>query len=472
MIKFRCLCSALIEVGDDFAGMSLQCPKCRRLVDVPTLSDLPSLSEDGSFKIDELKLRNEADRLSDLQRVYAPGRVDEHGNEKDLREQFHQDDSPIEMADDDVLEVINEEPVAPKYDPVTGELVRAVELRNEPVKFDPNSIPMAKAVINYAQGDDTREFSGWRIIPAMFRYENLFVILIILFVHVFLQLMMAPVAAGMLIVLPGLIVLIAALLGHYANVIEDIGFEGKDELPRPLRDASLYDDIWRPFINMCLAIMVCYGPAVFYHRFPPMYAVAYLGTVLIVGTIGFPAVLLTTTSSGTVINLAPHKLLRVITASGVKYLFAVILWVATAVVYLVGMIGILWPLAKLLTSLTGSVSNILLPLVFAYPVLMLGIAMAHGLCWYLGLIYRAHHDQFDWYLQQHQRRGEMIRSPSGVLVPAPNKPIAPRKPPSIPPKGKAIPAPAAPTPVKPIAAPTPVQPLPPRPTKRYPQSHA
>jgi hypothetical protein len=102
------------------------------------------------------------------------------------------------------------------------------------------------------------------------------------------------------------------------------------------------------------------------------------------------------------------------------------------------------------------------PMFLGYPLLLIGIMLAHGFCWYLGLQYRAHHDEFDWYLQRHQRRVEMIKSPTGIMVPAPNKPVAPLKPPPIPPKAKAVPPPA----------PTPVQPLPPRPAKRYPQSHA
>jgi hypothetical protein len=105
-----------------------------------------------------------------------------------------------------------------------------------------------------------------------------------------------------------------------------------------------------------------------------------------------------------------------------------------------------------------------LPVVIAYCLLLMGIVLMHGFCWYLGLAYRAHHDDFDWYFQRHHRKVEMIKSPTGIMVPAPNKPIAPVKPPPIPPKAKVAPAP--------VQAPMPVQPLPAHPPKRYPQSHA
>ena len=43
MIDFVCHCGFGFSVQDDMAGALVQCPKCRRLNDVPLLSDLEHL---------------------------------------------------------------------------------------------------------------------------------------------------------------------------------------------------------------------------------------------------------------------------------------------------------------------------------------------------------------------------------------------------------------------------------------------
>ena len=122
MIRFACTCHTILEVSDEFAGTSLQCPKCKRLLDVPTLSELKGIDEEGTYKLDALKLPDEPDRLANLQRAYAPQRVDHQGQQIDLRETFKGDANA--MDDDDVLEIMDAEPVsAPSTIPETGELV-------------------------------------------------------------------------------------------------------------------------------------------------------------------------------------------------------------------------------------------------------------------------------------------------------------------------------------------------------------
>ena len=210
MIRFACSCHAVLEVGDDFAGTSLQCPKCKRLVDVPTLSDLQSLTADGTYKMDKSPVLSEPDRLAKLERAFAKKRVDEFGREIDLRGTFDAGSQPPD--DNEILDIVNEQPIQPKYDPVTGELVRAVPLRNEPVKFDPSTVPMAKAVINYASGTTAHPFSGWRIWGEIFKFQNIAVMGMILILHIFLQLMMIPVVVGFLLVIPGMFALAFALV--------------------------------------------------------------------------------------------------------------------------------------------------------------------------------------------------------------------------------------------------------------------
>src|SRR5689334_4701892 len=85
MIKFACTCTKILNVTEDKAGTSMQCPVCGRLVDVPLLSDLDSLTADGTYKVGADPHREEANRLADLHRVFRKERVDEQGNDIDLR---------------------------------------------------------------------------------------------------------------------------------------------------------------------------------------------------------------------------------------------------------------------------------------------------------------------------------------------------------------------------------------------------
>ncbi|HYO09702.1 MAG TPA: hypothetical protein VER17_12080 [Tepidisphaeraceae bacterium] len=443
-IRFACTCSVVLEVPVERAGTSLQCPQCGRLVDVPTLSDLASLSEDGTYLIDEADARDEPDRLEKLTRAFSRQRTDAHGNEIDLRERFGEDDperepageietleeagddddegNPVLAAQEEALDVLAkhafEPPPPPRYDPETGELLRPLPLQQEPIVFDPSTVPMAKAVINYAGADVSRGFRAWQIVPELFRFTNLFVMGLIFATHVFLQMMMFPLVIGMWLILPGFFFLCGALVAHYANVVNDVGYDQKDELPRPLRDLSWTDDIWGPFVHGMTALFVCYGALMFTDKFTGVGKLAFAGTVVILGTIGFPAVFLTTTSSGTVLNLMPDRLLRVMGALGPKYLIAVALWAASAVVYLAGNVATIFFLSSLLSE-PGATPNVIGPELHAllgYGLLMLGIVMMHGFCWYLGLQYRGHHEQFNWLLQRHHKKVDLIRPKYGFAT--------------------------------------------------------
>ena len=52
MIEFPCPCGRYtFSVPEDMAGGLVQCPKCGRLNDIPTLSDLALIAEDGTYKV-------------------------------------------------------------------------------------------------------------------------------------------------------------------------------------------------------------------------------------------------------------------------------------------------------------------------------------------------------------------------------------------------------------------------------------
>ena len=130
MIRFHCTCQHLFETADDLAGGLVQCPKCGKLNDIPTLSDLAVIAEDGTYRIgiEEIDADAEARRLAELERAFARTRVDEYGAEIDLRPTMQDirkagaDEVPLELKDE-------VRPGAPKYDPITGELIRPMDVR-------------------------------------------------------------------------------------------------------------------------------------------------------------------------------------------------------------------------------------------------------------------------------------------------------------------------------------------------------
>src|SRR5690349_10590063 len=87
MIRFVCTCGHRFEVEDDLGGMSIQCPKCNLLVDVPTLQELESFTDQGTYRLDgnDAPPQDNPDRLADLGIIYSKDKVDDEGDEIDLR---------------------------------------------------------------------------------------------------------------------------------------------------------------------------------------------------------------------------------------------------------------------------------------------------------------------------------------------------------------------------------------------------
>src|SRR5687768_9829205 len=139
MINFACRCSHRFTLPDDQAGGVIQCPGCHRLCDIPNLSDLGHIDADGNFNFDDdgaIPLAGE-DRLPTLHKVFTRARSDDAGEEIDLRPTMHDvmnagtEEMPYELAD-------QIKPAAPKYDPVTGELIKPLDVRGGmPERVDP-----------------------------------------------------------------------------------------------------------------------------------------------------------------------------------------------------------------------------------------------------------------------------------------------------------------------------------------------
>lgn len=455
MIRFPCACQHHhFEVDEEFAGRQLQCPKCGRLNDVPTLSDLASISDDGTYKMDATIDRHEAaeDRLAQLQRAFARTRVDEWGREIDLRPTM--DDvlaANAVIPGPDSGEPFR--PGAPKYDPVTGELVREMELRSDPRLTQPG-VPVARRTISYAGHEPGEPVSIGGIFMGLFTLPNVIVMMFTFITHIFIQLMAVSALIGMLIVVPIAFVIVMCMIAHYANVVDETGPEGRDELPRPLRQMSWHDDLWGSFVNFSTAVVACYGPWIAIAVWYPLPLAAQgmlLGTGLVVGTVAFPAGLLTSTTSGTWMNLRPDRLLGVIKAIGPVYIFAVLLWIVAAATYVAGFIATNMTIISFLGGSFSGAWAVIAHWAVSYPLLLVGIYLMHAFCWLMGIQYRKHHDAFPWVLQRYTKAPAKTPPPKGgrhgfsvVTAQQQQRPAPPR-------------AAAAPVPV---VAPKPVQPLP------------
>src|ERR1051325_10024105 len=107
MIEFPCHCGHKFSLPQDMAGGLIQCPRCSRLNDVPNLGDLSQLDEDGTFKLEPTIARHETpeQRMADVTRAFRRSRVDDTGEEIDLRPTMDDVDragaiEPFDLMDD------------------------------------------------------------------------------------------------------------------------------------------------------------------------------------------------------------------------------------------------------------------------------------------------------------------------------------------------------------------------------------
>ncbi len=404
MIRFPCLCKHPFNLEDNLAGGLVQCPACGRLNDVPTLSDLKNLTADGLYPMDAPEVKDEPHRLKELQTAFSRQRTAADGQQIDLRPTM--EDVLAAGADHVPIELVDElRPAAPKYDPVTGELIRPIDIRHDPDRPLSNAdIPLAMAALNYARPDLSPRINAGSIVRQLFTPANLFVMFAILAMHAIVTTIgMIGLGIGFLLAAPLMVMILVIIVSHYANVIEDIGPDNKDELPRPMRNSSLYEDMMRPFGNVMLAFIYCYGQSVFLLLYWPgrhgtviaAFALAALGTIL------FPAVLLTSTTSGTILNLSIPRVFGVISAIGVRYLLIIGLYCVATFVMLMGLAGTAADMAFWMTR--SHAPPFYLSGIVGYTILSIGIYLMHAFCWAMGLTYRAHHAQFPWVLQRHIR---------------------------------------------------------------------
>ncbi|HEY1923590.1 MAG TPA: hypothetical protein VGG44_12630 [Tepidisphaeraceae bacterium] len=420
MIQFPCRCKHVFELPEDMAGLQIQCPGCLLLVDVPTHEELANLSEDGTIRVEAPSHVVDPNSFEKLRRVYSRTHVDDEGIEIDLRNTPEQiaasgsDDSPPDY------EVV---PSAPKYDPETGELVRPIEVADGPeLPLHPAHIPFAKSAINYAGPDLNPRTSLIAPFVRLLMPINLASMFFVLLAHAFLIMaLMSFVLAVFVIFVVG-----AGIVAHYANVIEEVAIEERDELPRFLRHFNITDDIWLPFCRIGVASILCFWPGMVvrlvgaYKGWPgPEVMVVHLALDFF-GLILFPATVLISATSGSLTNLRPDRVLGTIFQIGPKYVFFVVLYIVAMVPYLLGFAAAASQFATLF--IRGPSVQWFLAGLLDYSILSIGIFLMHYFAWLLGLSYRSDHDSFPWVLQHH------VRAIPGVTAPRYPK-MAPANPP-------------------------------------------
>lgn len=414
MIRVHCKCKFAVEVADDQAGLTVQCPRCGLLLDVPQLSDLSQIAPDGTYRIDDPLPPKPQDDLQNLSYIYYPGRQLPDGREIDLRGPVGPE---IPLADDEELQRER-----PRYDPESGELIQPLAVDAPAPAPPPDSLPEAQRVLDYNLSPATLEGSphGAGVLAALMQPVNIFVMLMIAGLHVGL-LVSALLAAIVILLVPLPFVFIVLIGAHYATVVQEMGIWERDELPRPLRNLQFYEDIIAPFLQMAGGLLLCYWPAAVVlgmnndaaNRGVPLpfpNAGFWLLLFHLLGSIFMPALLLTLCTSGTAANLRPDRVLGVISTIGWRYVLLAMLWMLGSAVYLVGQVAALGGMASALSP--NSTPHILSRAYVAYPLILTGLYLVHAFCWYIGLEYRRFHAVFPWVLQQHQHKRETVHRPA------------------------------------------------------------
>ncbi len=434
MISFNCACGHYkFSLPDDMAGGMIQCPKCRRLNDVPTSLDLTQIDEDGAYKLYDEPEATSTEAVRKMSRAFTRDHHDTGGSEIDLRN-ADQDFSRIGVGTERIA--VNDDAIPiddPKYDPMTGELIRpvtvkAVDDRGRP-KIDPDAVPIgSKAASKIALAEKIPEAADAWLIPfKLLAPINLLVLSLIFIGHVICQALLVLVGFGFLMVALLFPVIQAMFISHFANVIDEIGPTRNDELPAPLRSLSWSDDTGGPLLRSLLALSICFFPAFFaalQDELPGALRWPMAGILAIAGSLFVPATLLTANTSGTYVNLRPDRIWSVITRSGSEYFLPLVLWLIAGPLYVIGTYVLYiktlgWAIGmffsgmdlpesfQMIIALSKSVSIGNGPpwvsWTLAYVALAAGIVGLHWMSWTLGLVYRRHHEQFAWLYQRHER---------------------------------------------------------------------
>ena len=423
MIHFPCKCGNRFELPADQAGGLVQCDRCGLLVDVPSMNDLASMHEDGTFAFDAAGPAVDPTTVADLHRLFTNRTADQYGNEKDLRSTVEE----LRLVGDDPAETPR---VKPRYDPVTGELIRALQLKDDkprpvlsldptpvvPVPVPPMARPAPRPVksLGYAVGDSRKQTTALSLVVDLFQPGNTAVLTFVYFGALIGRIVLAAVTGYserfLATLWPLLVVQLPMwlIVSHLGVVIEETGPDASDELPRPLRNLDFGEDIVGPFLKVMLAGLICFWPTVLAARWVDLSTTpgaAVFAGVFLAGCAIFPGVLLTAVTGTTILNLRPDRVIAVVRQCGPGYLLsvaAVVPTIAIGTYYLAG--EFLFP-QQIETGFFKAFNN---PFSL-FTLLGLFVCTLHWFGWHLGLMYRLHHADFPWLAQRHVKRERPAR---------------------------------------------------------------
>ena len=422
MIRFSCRCSQVVELSDDMAGLSTQCPKCGLLLDVPTLSDAGAIDADGTYRLDNRPTPKINEHLQELTTVYFPGRHRSDGTDIDLRGTVGPAKPPPEPAPPAQAAAPPTPNQRPKYDPETGELLVPVDINQPAVAIDYSNLPTARRVIEYS----ATTHRAHPFIPDLGVFTHLLepvnlIVLGVMFVMHLALILFAIVSSYIIVIYFAPIALVVLLIGHYAMLVEEMGPNERDELPRPLRNVHFYDDFVAPFVHMVSSLLLCYWPS-FIIIFANLTAAANNNpfpfphtrdlhlAIFLIGSLAFPATLQTICTSGNILNLRPDRIWGIIRCTSLRYLPIVLLWIVAITSCLAGQWAVAFYWASLFIPKSPPLPLIAQPFI-AYPLLILGIYLLHAFGWVLGQEYQRSHPFYPWILQQHIRTTEPVQEP-------------------------------------------------------------
>lgn len=400
MIHFVCICGEPFDVPAEMAGESLQCPACRRLVDVPRLSDIDAFENDGTVRLNDSHQTPSA--LVDKLRAF--------GHRDDMRPSLEEF---LIAGTGDPATTPKERP-KPRYDPVTGELMLPVEIANDELP-PPPPVDTGAPVLGYARtvpqaglADERGKLNWWAVPWRLLGGWSLMALIIIWAVHVFCMVGVMIPGFNVFFILPAFVIVLI-MVAHYTNTIEEFGPNERDNIPVLLRSVSLGEDVIQPLFKCGVSSLYAFFPLLAIAIFSPPHAfrdypllwLAPLGWGLLL----FPAALFTMVCGGVVHNLMPQRLLSVVIAAPVRYALASMVFYVALFGYCVALDTIeISPPTALVPSATQSqllktVANASITAgMFAGVVYLMHLAAA-----WLGLIYRSKHNDFNWVLQRHER---------------------------------------------------------------------
>lgn len=427
MIRFPCPCRQhTFELPDEEGGGLVQCPKCGRLNDVPTLDELARLEPDGTLRLETPKKPNPKLSLREVATAFGASHTDEQGRPIDLRQSV--DDLRRVGADEyDIAPSAGVTPVRdkPRYDPVTGELIRPLDIAPSPqARASTSAVPGAPLgsmpTAGVSPADDARvrrreamsyERAAEELLPPpsvaslpirLLEPINLMVMFFVGVILLVLGLFSAPLLGGLFFAAPVPLVALILLLSHYANCLEDLGPGQQDELPRPLRSAEFLADLWKPFVRFVVAALLAFAPAmaVLVYTDGPVRFVGG-GVLFVAGCLVFPALLLTTCVSQHLGNLNPLRVLGTIGVLGPSYLAVVVVTLLAVVSHVTAAICVI----EAIIHLFGSAQ---LPLRVALALAMastfMSVYLGHLAAWHLALLYRRREGHFPWIYDQLERQ--------------------------------------------------------------------